>query len=427
MKKENQTRREFMKRGVQAGVSMGAIASGLSAVSYARVLGANDKIRIGIIGTGGRGRWHIGWVHRASETENAEVMAVCNIWNLQLDLAVDVVKERFSIDPKKYKDYRKLLEDDEIDGVIIATPDHQHCGQLSDSVRAGKDVYVEKPIASTLEELNEAHDVVKASKSVVQHGTQGRSSIGAAATKAFIQTGKLGKLLRVEESRSAYNPYWNYYALPEKEEDTDWKAFLYNRPVRPFNPDQHGSWMGYAEFSPCTIGGWMSHLCDFIHYVTDCGFPVSAVAQGGIYSPTSVKGRTCPDTVTALLEYREGFTISFTTHFGNGANNYTTLFGTKGTMQIQEPDGNRTGGIAPKVSGEGGEEPEKFAESIDIEETPQDNHMVNWLKCMRSREQPHADMDAGYKQGIAVLVPWQAYLEGRKMTFDPRRREIRRV
>ncbi len=418
------TRREFLKTGVTAGVLMSAV----SPVSYGRVIGANDRIHVGVIGAGGRGRWHIGWVQRsANNGENAEVNAVCNIWNVKLEGAIQEVKDRFNLEPKAYRDYRKMLEDRDIDAVVIATPDHQHCGQLCDAVKAGKDVYVEKPIAVTLEDLNKTYDIVKGSKAVVQHGTQGRSSVGAAATREFIQSGKLGKILRVEESRSAYVPYWNNYSCPEKPEDTDWKAFLYNLPDRPFNADMHGCWMGYAECSPGTIGGWMSHLSDFVHYITGCDFPLTAVAQGGIYALTSVEGRTCPDTTTAVLEYPEGFTTLFTTHFGNGANNYTTIFGSKGTMQIQDPDGNQKGGIAPKVTGDGSEHPEKIGEGVEIPEIPQDDHIMNWLKCIRTREQPHADMDAGYKHGVAVLLGWMAYLEGRKMAFDPQKREIRPV
>jgi predicted dehydrogenase len=352
-------------------------------------------------------------------------MAACDIWNQQREQAAQVIKERFSVDAKRYKEYQKMLEDSDIDGVIIATPDHQHCRQVCDAVRANKDAYVEKPISNGLEELNETYKVVKSSQSILQHGTQGRSSTGAAGAKAFFQSGKLGKLLRVDECRSHYIPYWNQYKGPEKEEDTDWKAFLMNVPHRPFNSDQHGAWMGYRDFSTGTVGGWMSHMSDFIHYVTGCGFPVYAVTQGGIYSPTSVKGRTCPDTVTAILEYAEGFTTSYTTHFGNAANDYMIFFGAKGIMRISYPDGNSPGGIDPRVSGEGSEHPDKIAEGIAVEKIEQDDHMLNWLRCMRSRKQPNADMDAGYMQGVAVVLADRAYVEGRKMRFDPERKEIR--
>lgn len=414
-----------MKRSMAAGASVGAFASSLSAVSYGRVIGANDRIRIGVIGCGGRGTWHIKWVHRSSRKENVEVVAACDIWRQQRERGAQVIKERFSLDAKQYKYHQEILEDGDIDGVVIATPDHQHCAQVSDAVRAGKDVYVEKPICNGLPELNEMYDIVKECKCIVQFGTQGRSSEGAAGTRAFFQSGKLGKLLRVDECRSHYIPYWNHYKGPVKEEDTDWKAFLMNVPYRPFNSDQHGAWMGYRDFSTGTVGGWMSHMSDLIHYVTGCGFPIYAVAQGGIYSPTSVKGRTCPDTVTAILEYAEGFTTSYTTHFGNAANDYMTFFGTKGIMRVNYPDGNSPGGIAPKVSGEGSDHPEKIGEGVEVENIEQDDHMLNWIRCMRSRKQPNADVEAGYMQGLAVALADRAYEEGRKTLFDPQRKQIR--
>lgn len=427
MKGKDQTRREFIKRSAVTGVAIGAMASSSTAASYGRISGANDRIRVGMIGCGGRSRYHMGWIHRCSREENVAIVAACDIWIKQRERATEIIKERFGMAPRIYKYYQDLLDDPEIDGVVIATPDHQHCAQLCDAVRANKDVYVEKPICNDLDELNRAYDVVKSSKSVVQHGTQGRSSRGAGSAREFFQSGKLGKLLRVEECRSHYVPYWNNYRGPEKEEETDWKAFLMHLPYRPFNPDQHAAWMGYRDFSTGTVGGWMSHFSDFIHYVTGCGFPVHGVAQGGIYSPTSVKGRTCPDTVTVILEYAEGFTTSYTTHFGNAANNYTIFFGSKGIMEIGYPDGNSPGGINPRVSGEGSEHPEKVSETMELEEIKQDDHMLNWLKCMRSRKAPHADMEAGYMQGVAVVLGDRAWMEGRKMVFDPGRREIRPV
>ncbi|MEW6235897.1 MAG: Gfo/Idh/MocA family oxidoreductase [Candidatus Omnitrophota bacterium] len=422
MSSEKKTnRRDFLKTGAAAGT----LAAGWTAASAQRVMGANDSIRIGIIGCGGRGAHHMGWIHRASQEVPAKIVAVCDVWDQQVERAAAFVQERFGGEQARYRDHRKLLESRDIDAVLIATPDHLHCPHLMDAVRAGKDAYVEKPIAIDLDVLNQTCDVVKASGQIVQHGTQGRSSKGAAATRAFIQSGQLGKILRVEESRSHYNPYWNNYKGPESEDHTRWPAFLDNRPYRPFNSDQHGAWMGYLDFSNGTVGGWMSHFSDFLHYCTGCGFPRFATGHGGVYSPTSKEGRTCPDTITVILDYEEGFTTSYTTHFGNAANDYTLIFGTKGTMRIDMPDGNDKNGINPRVSGEGSEHPEKVKEGTILEEIKQDDHMVNWLKSMRDCKQPNADMDKGYMQGVAVILGDMACVKRRMMTFDPVNREIR--
>ncbi len=422
--KHDSNRREFMKKGVKSGIAVSALTGAFTASSVSRVMGANDRINIGIIGCGGRGSWHMGWIHRSSQEVPAVITAVCDVWELKQDKAADLIKDRFDVTPKKYQDHRVLLQNPEIDAVLIATPDHLHCAHLRDAVEAGKDAYVEKPIAVELDELNKTCDSVNASDRIVQHGTQGRSSKGAAAAKQFIQSGGLGKLLRVEESRSHYNPYWNNYKGPDSEKETDWPDFLYNRKYRPFSSDQHGAWMGYLDYSNGTVGGWMSHFSDFIHYVSGAGFPRFATGHAGIYSPTSEKGRSCPDTTTVILEYEEGFTTLYTTHFGNAANDYTLFFGSKGIMRIDFPDGNDREGINPIVSGEGSEHPENIGKERKLPEIKQDDHMVNWMKCMRDRKQPNANMDKGYKQGVAVILGDRACIERRAMTFDPVKREI---
>lgn len=406
------SRRNFLRTSAQAGV-----LTAVSASSYRKIYGANERIRVGMIGSGWRSVWHIGWIYRCQETVPAEVVAVCDIWTMRLEQGVNEVKKRFDRDPVTERDYQQLLARADIDAVVIATPDHQHATMLKHAVEAGKDVYVEKPIAMEIEELHAAREAVLASDCVVQVGTQGRSSAGAAAARAFVQSGQLGQVIRVEECRSHYIPYWNHYPKPESPEETDWQAFLFNRPDRPFDPDQHGCWMGYRDFSSGTIGGWMSHFSDFTHFVTGASLPTLATAQGGIYSPTSEPQRTCPDTVSAILHYEEGFSTLYTTHFGNAANDYTLFFGTKGTMRINAPDGNADG-IGPVVSGEGSEHPEKVQETIELENTTEEDHMTNWLRCITTRETPNADIEAGYAHGVACILADRAYAEGRQMRYE---------
>ncbi len=257
MSQKSTSRRDFVSTTIKAGAAISAV-SGFTAKSYARVPGANERIRVGLIGCGGRGSWHIGWLQRTAEAgQNVEVVAGCDIWNERRRRAAEIIQERFEFEsePTTYKDHEDLLARDDIHAVVIATADHQHCTHLRDAVNAGKDAYVEKPIALELDDLNKTIDVVKASDRIVQFGTQGRSSKGALAAKKFIQEGGLGKIIRVEESRSAYNPYWNFYKNPEKESDTDWKRFLMHLPYRPFDADMHGAWMGYLGCSNRYCGG----------------------------------------------------------------------------------------------------------------------------------------------------------------------------
>ena len=258
-------RRRFLSKATAA------VVSGTAAASYARVVGANGRIRIGQIGCGKRARGHTKEIHAAGQINQCDVKvtACCDIWAWQREQCPKHVNHWFGEPPRVYDDYRRLLDDRDVDAVTISTPDRQHCGQLIDAVRAGKDVYVEKPIAMNMEELNRAYDAVKASGAIVQNGTQGRSAPGTAAIKKFLAAGGLGRVFRVETVITRWDPYWNRYTGPGTEAETDWKAFLDNRPFRPFDPDQQAAWMGYHEFSSGPVGGWGSHFSDFVHNVTD--------------------------------------------------------------------------------------------------------------------------------------------------------------
>ena len=418
MTSPRRTRRQFLKT-----TAAGAAAVSLSAASYARAAGASDRIRIGLIGCGIRGNYLSKWLKEVGG--NIEFIAACDVWKQKREATAANLKKLYGRDQLVVEDYHEVLDNKDVDAVVIATCDHQHCGMLIDAVKAGKDVYIEKPIAMNMEELNAAYDAVKASGRIVQHGTHGRSCRGAASARDFVQSGKLGKLVRVEESRSFYNPYWNGYRGPASEADTNWKLFLYNRPYRPFDSDQHGAWMGYRDFSTGPVGGWMSHFSDLTHFITGADFPLYGICHGGIFAPTSDPRRTAPDTVTAILEYPEGFVTQFTTHFGNGANDYMAYFGTAGTMKTDAPDG-WPNGIVPRVSGEGGGGPNQIKEKdyVPLPNETDEEHPANWVRCMRERKEPNANMEAGYRHGVAVLLCDMAMVSGRKMKFDREKRQI---
>lgn len=420
------SRRRFLKKSLAAG-TFGLSLSRMSATSAARVHGANERIRIGLIGCGLRGRWIVRTMVRPQEDRTA-LPAVCDIWKERQQVLSAETDEAFGTAPETYSDYRLLLERNDIDAVIIATPDHQHCGQTIDAVQAGKHVYVEKPIAAVigdLDEVNRCNDVVKASKVVVQHGTQGVSGTAAPAIRKFIADARLGKLFRIESSETLYHPFWMHYQGPETEAETDWSAFLYNRPHRPFDARVHARWMGYQDFSNGPIGGWMSHFSNLVHYVTDCDFPISATAFGGQYAPTNDPHCDAPDQVTVILEYAEGFHTQFVTHFGNALNRDTTLFMfEKGVLRTRF--GHNPGN--PVFSSEGVDddlEPQKLLDEEPPHTAPV--HVRNWIECIRTGRTPNAHMDLGYKHGIAVLMGDAAYTLGRKVTFDKQTRQIRPV
>lgn len=420
MSQRETNRREFLKEGLAAGLAV----SGLTAASYGRVIGANERIRVGLIGCGGRGRY-IAAKAITPENGNATIAAACDIFKSRLQIYLGNAEQQYGAKPKAYADYRRVLDDGDVDAVIIATPDHQHIGMTIDAVRAGKHVYVEKPLpglACDLPDMNRCYDVVKASKMVVQHGTQGASSIEAKAIRKVIEEGRLGKLFRVESTENHYVPYWMHYSGPAKEEETDWKAFLYNRPARPFDANLHAKWMGYSEITSGTIGGWMSHFVNLVHVVTGCAAPVSAVAWGGRYAPTNDPKCTAPDQTAVLLDYAEGFHTQFTSHFGSDIDNEKTIFMfEKGSIQCKfgHWPGNPTlssAGVDDKIK------PEKLLDADTPDPLPL--HVKNWLDCIRSGEQPNAHMDLGYKHGIAVILGDVAWTQNRKAYFDPKKREV---
>lgn len=424
MKRPKSNRREFLEKSLLGGAGAAIATSMLPAAGFARAIGANDRINIGLIGCGGR----MGYLARAAKNAdpNVTVTAICDVWKQKREAWTKDIEEIYGYKPTAYTDYRKLLETTDIDAVIIATPAHQHCGQATAAALAGKHIYVEKPIAPLMESLgplNKLYDTVKKTGIVIQHGTQGSSAAETLALKDFFAGGKLGKIFRIESTINHYVPYWNTYKGPQKEEETRWDFFLYGKPPRPFNADQHASWMGYHDFSSGPIGGWMAHFSNFVHAVTDCECPVTATAFGGVYAPTSDRRRTAPDNVVVILEYAEGFYTQFVTHFGSSLNTETTFFMLdKGLVQTRF--GHHPGNPVYSSRGVDDSIPEKKLLEGDTP-YPGKAHMTDWFNHIRNGGQTHANMDMGYKQGIAVVMGDTAYRLGRKVVFDKAKREIR--
>lgn len=423
MSRDKTSRRTFIRNGLAAGVA-GTALTQMTAASHARVIGANDRINFGIIGCGARGRWLIK-NSLEIDSKGAALVAACDVFKSRLEEYRNDREKALGTKPAGYGDYRQLLDKADIDAVVIATPDHQHCGMACDALAAGKHIYVEKPLpglACDLPALNKLHDTVKMSKLAVQVGTQGASSIGAQAIKKVIQEGKLGKLFRVESTETHVKPYWINYTGPKTEEETDWKAWLYNRPARPFDAKMAAMWMGYSEITSGTIGGWMSHFVNLVHYVTDCGLPKSCVAWGGRYAPTNDPACTCFDQTDVILEYAEGFHTHFATHFGNSLNDESTVFMfEKGVIRCKF--GHDPG--IPVMSAEGVKK--EFKEEPLLSETPPSPlglHVKNWLDCIRNGRQPNANIDLGYKHGIAVVMGDVSWNIGRKVYFDEAKREV---
>ena len=409
------SRRQFLKTA-----SVGAAALAVSASSYARIVGANERIAIGVIGCGSRGLdAHMPGVQKFAKEQNIEITAVCDPWRLRREAAMAKTKEWFGREARAFTSYRDLVPLKDVDAIMIASPDHVHTTHLKAVAEAKKDVYCEKPLSMDLESLKAACDAVKANNVVCQIGTQLRSLPSMTGCRELYKTGILGKVGRIEQCRNSEQPYWHAYLKEVKEEDVDWKEFLMDRPMRPFSSDQYSGWYGYRDFSGGPVPGFGSHYIDLVHYITGAKFPSSAVCLGGTYTWKDEHAFTCPDHVQALWTYPEGFMVSYSSNFGNGGSNTFRILGDQGTLDL-------VNWTSPVLTAEGGSKKKgDIRGKKEVEEVPTPDHFLDWLQCLRNRKTPNASIDAGYQHAVAVIMAMTAFDTGRRQIYDTEKREIR--
>lgn len=395
-----------------------AAAAAAAVLRPERVLGANDRLRIAMLGAGHRGL--LGEALLFAKESNLDIAVVCDPWRQRREAAGARIQSTLGTTPEFAVHYEDVLARKDIDAVIIGTPDHQHCTQLAAAARAGKDAYVEKPMAMNMKELIMAVDAVKKYQRVVQVGTQIRSLPASVAARKFVASGGLGKILKVEQSRNAWKPYWHQYADPSlKESDVDWKAFLMHVKPRPFDADQYTAWMGYREFSLGSHSGLMVHFIDLMHYITGAKVPRRVMAMAGTYRWKD--SRTCADSIEVLLEYPEDFLVRYNSTFGNGANNYLKFFGTRGVL-----DANRwSWKDSFPISGEGTQDADRIRPGDVIPPAESVHHMKNFFDCLRSRRDPNASIDAGYAHSVAAIMADISYQKRKEVTYDPVKRAIK--
>ena len=428
-------RREFLQKG--ALIAAGTAAVNSTALSYGRILGANERISLGHIGIGHRGTELDAMVAQLSHSKNVQMTAVCDLWIGNLDRAVAANQKYYSKAPRSQRVPEELLKLSDVDAVLISTPEHSHSPLLKMAVDAGKDVYCEKPMGNVLKEVKAARDAVLASKQIVQIGTQHRSEPYQIAARDFIRTGALGEVTKYEIVWNYHGPRWR--GRPEvqqlREPDTDWRAWLMNKPYRPFDPQLYFEYRLYKDFSSGIADQWMSHGIDLCHYFMDESFPESVMAHGGVFAWQD--GRETPDTFQALLKYPKGFLVSYATSFGNDAPSFTRIMGKKGTLLNSGGEGSPRWQFV--------EEKGNHEEDFDVERKrvvkdillPGDkalppagigdedlSHMTNWLDCIRSRQQPNATVQHGFSHSVACMMAAKSYWSGRKLYWDSKSEEI---
>ncbi len=311
------TRRTFLGAGA-------ATAAGLSKAAYA----ANDRIQIGVIGTGARSHE---LMSALMELPAARIVAVTDAYKGRIERAVDRTKA------KPYANYKEILADKSIDAVVVATPDHWHKPIVIEAMQSGKDVYCEKPLTYRSSEGLDIVNTARELKRIVQVGSQGMSSPLQRSAKEVIKSGKLGQvtMIRAAYNRNTASGAWIYPIPPDASPDTvNWDMFLGPAPKRPFDLPRFFRWRCYTDYSGGIATDLFVHLCTTIHFLMDAKAPAKVMAMGELYRWK--ESREVPDTLNAILEYPDGFVVNLSSTFNNqtSAEGSFQILGTQGTITL---------------------------------------------------------------------------------------------
>jgi predicted dehydrogenase len=404
---------------IGAGLAANPVASAIAANPR---ISANDKIGIGLIGCRG-----MGWANFREIIKHPEIdpIAICDIDDEVLNNRGKDFEEMTGKKPQKYKDFRKFLENKDIDAVIIATPDHWHCLNLVQACQAGKDVYVEKPLANSIEECNIMLAAARKHSRVVQVGQWQRSGPHWINAMNYIHEGNLGKISQVKS--------WLYYPNQTKMEvkpeepvpaGVDYEMWLGPAPKRPFNRNRfHGSWRYFWDYGGGLMTDWGVHLLDMAFYGMQAPLAKSAIASGGKFAFPDSAMET-PDTQNTVYEF-EDFQIVWEHGMGVSPNLYHTdqhgvaFAGQNGTLAIDRDKWNilpevREGKyLIPKI-------PTQTGNYGGLAE-----HIANFIDCLKTRKKPNADIEIGRNVAINAHMGNIAYRTGRKIYYDELKNEFK--
>jgi predicted dehydrogenase len=438
------TRRDFVKIG---GAAL-AVAATQTAHSYAKIVGANDRVRVGVVGCGDRMRGgDIPAFMTSAKEMNFQLVAVSDIWKMRREDGAAYIGKLTGdkIDPVVNNE--ALYARNDIDAVLIATADFQHAQHGIEAVKAGRDAYVEKPTAHTMKDARAFLAAVNASSQVIAVGTQRRSTPAYIKAAEYIQSGKFGDIVMVEMSWNVNQP--GRWRRPDvvpllKEEDTDWNRYLLDLPKAPFDARKYLEFRLFWPYSSGIPDQWLVHQIDTVHWFTGLPHPRSVVANGGIYLWKD--GRTNWDTMTAVFDYgplddaTKGFQVQYTSRFTNSAGGVKELYYSNGGMidmdkQTVTPAGGLNAKSAAEMKLQANLLPSfslvEKAEPMQTDAMPgakgdpqTDANMRNWMECVRSRKTPNASIQAGYSHSIALCMNVAAIQTGQKVTFDDKTQQV---
>jgi predicted dehydrogenase len=425
--RDRMNRRDFIRQSAATGAALGLGANSVrgAVFNYDRANTPAEKINIGFIGVGARAHQVMGDVLSMPQFE---VVGLCDAYKGRLERAL----ERTGGRPKVYRDHRELLAAPGIDAVYIGTPDHWHKDHAIAAVEAGKDVYLEKPLTYTISEGVEIINAVKKSGKILQVGSQNISTPIQQKAREIIASGRLGQItmIRASINRNSAGGSWVYPIPPDANEKTvDWSMFLGSAPQRPFSLERFFRWRCFTDYSGGMATDLFVHLMTTIHYIMGAQAPEMVVAASSLYRWKD--GRDVGDTINAILQYPEGFTVNLSGTFNNesGGEQGFQILGTKGSLTIgrrlslvTEVEGDDNGWIVdswpselqkgyyrdPKVIAM--ERPNRWDPNVlageeswrGVGRNSTALHLENFVKAVKSRQQPVEDALAGHR---AAAVP----------------------
>ncbi|MBI3471661.1 MAG: Gfo/Idh/MocA family oxidoreductase [Candidatus Solibacter usitatus] len=393
-------------------------ATALAAGSYSRLLGANDRLRIGVIGCGGMATGHMRGLLRTKEQDNTEIVAVCDVYEKHLQQAAQLTGG------KPYKDYRTVLDNKDVDYVLIATPEHWHFPITMDAAAAGKHIYCEKPMTRTIEQSKKVVARIGQAGVKMQVGVQGMSDDSYETAHRYIQEGVLGKIVicQIDYSRNhTGGDFWTRKPDPDVRpgENLDWKTWLGQAPKRPYDPDRFFCWRRYWDYS----SGIASDL--FIHRVTRiikaCGltFPERAVATGGKYEFIHTAAEI-PDTMNILLQYPGGPDVLLVSSMANDTAVDHVIRGHKATLHFT-----RTGFVIRPQREFAKEMKEIVHEKTGAEST--ELHHRNLHNAIRKNEPLKCDCRLGYYGVVACGMGVQSMRKRQYVAWDKAKERVVRA
>jgi predicted dehydrogenase len=401
------TRRDFLQ---QAALGTAAFL----AYPPSRVLGANDRIRVGMIGVGNRGQ---DLLEEAQKIRDVQLVAVADVYNRRHDEA-----KKMAPGIQAFNDHRRLLDMKDIDAVIVASPLHTHARHFLDTLAAGKDLYSEKTMTWSIPEAEQCLAAAKSSDRVVQIGLQFESSGTLQDARKWIADGLAGKVTQVESWMSRNTPHGKgQWVRPVPADCTaqnvNWSAFLNGRPDRAFDPYRLINWRLFWEFSGGNVAENMVHQIAWIMSALDLPLPSAAYMSGGIFSEKD--GREVPDTIAVTLDFPRDIVVTWQSTFGNRHYGLgERILGSDGTIE-------HAWGQSDMVTGETGEGIRYFPEKINRPQgapltgkAPGQEHMENWVECIRSRKTPNGSVEIGYRSAVAVHMANLAYRQKQRVTLE---------